>query len=97
VSSVEKQARRALWAMTAWRFVGDFLSLPRRLIQSVGQFMVDLETTILYLEFHAASRYKLLTGVDLAYATGDARRYSGLDVARAERAQAALFDDDGVE
>jgi hypothetical protein len=89
--------RRSLWRLVWWRFFGDVISLPRRLLNAVVLWLVDIERCFFYLELDAARTYKLLTGIDPAHGTGERVRYAGTAPGRAARDQATVFgeeDDD---
>lgn len=80
--SVEKQASKALRRMVFWRIVGEIISTPRiitntiaQLCEQIGRWTVRLEMAIFSLELDSARRYKLLTGVDMGVAMGQPGRY----------------------
>jgi hypothetical protein len=100
--SIEQLVRRAHRRMVFWRFVGDCIEVPYRLIQMLGAVFVAImngfcgiimsfSRTVFYLELEAARQYKSLTGTDLGYAVGDPTRYGGLSPERAARTQEAMF------
>lgn len=103
--SVERQARRALWRVAFYRFLGDLIDVPFDAVKAVSHFLGALARLgdkltfpLFYLELAAAREYRLLTGVDMGVATGDPERYMGtrpeaFDVAVAEL-EVNIEDDD---
>lgn len=82
-NSTEKQVRKALRRMVFWRIAGELLRIPAAFLNALSiffqvlvQWISSVEVAIFYFELDAARRYKLLTGVDPAAASGAPARYA---------------------
>lgn len=76
--SAEKLVKRQLRRMVFWRFVGDVIGVPRRLLEALAGIVRQFEDCVFYFEADAARQYEKLTDVDLGRASGDGTRYMGL-------------------
>lgn len=102
--SIEKQARKALRRVVFWRIVGGVVRLPHALLRAlasllnaVGDLFGEVQDAVMYFELDAARRYQLLTGTDLALASGDESRYELLDPERAEAVREGIVEEDEDE
>ncbi|MBA3405481.1 MAG: hypothetical protein H0U13_12485 [Gemmatimonadaceae bacterium] len=103
--SVEKQVSREMHRVAFWRMATSFAVLPFNMISWLAEGVrrlalpFDALSDVMFMyEAEAARRYRLLTGVDIGFATtGDLNRYVGTNPKALAAAEKEEFPDDDDE